>query len=383
MKTEFSYSKRWAFLLSILLILLISGVTLAVKAYAQATTTPGQNLAVTCGPELTPVNTNAPVTWTASPSGGNGAYTYVWTGSSGMSGSSQTFIWTYSGTGQQTAQVTVTSNGQSVTAQCTPVTIQEPKITGGCSVMANINPDGNYNLQFDAALLNLVSTSTTYSWTGTDGLTGNTTGVSKTYNTPGLKQGNLTVVSGKQTLNFQCSGDVRAVPIPPPNNTQTLSAACRSVINGMTVHWNAGPLFSGTGSTTVSWTGTDGLSTTTPEFDFTYQTEGMKSATVSVTGGNQSMTLMCQALIASSTQSKCFIATAAYGSPQEPEVMVLRHFRDETLLQSTLGTLAVKAYYTVSPPIADFIRDKETLKTIVRAGLTPVIYGLEKAGYEK
>ena len=151
----------------------------------------------------------------------------------------------------------------------------------------------------------------------------------------------------------------------------------------MTVHWNAGPLFSGTGSTTVSWTGTDGLSTTTPEFDFTYQTEGMKSATVSVTGGNQSMTLMCQALIASSTQSKCFIATAAYGSPQEPEVMVLRHFRDETLLQSTLGTLAVKAYYTVSPPIADFIRDKETLKTIVRAGLTPVIYGLEKAGYEK
>jgi hypothetical protein len=73
----------------------------------------------------------------------------------------------------------------------------------------------------------------------------------------------------------------------------------------------------------------------------------------------------------------CFIATAAYGSYLDPHVMVLRHFRDNVLLQSELGTAFVKYYYTHSPPIADLIAQHDTLRLFFRFALTPLIFGAE------
>lgn len=69
----------------------------------------------------------------------------------------------------------------------------------------------------------------------------------------------------------------------------------------------------------------------------------------------------------------CFIATAAYGSLIEPHVKILRNFRDKVLLTNLLGKGFVKAYYTYSPPIADFISKHDHLKTIVRLSLLPVV----------
>ncbi|MFA7402919.1 MAG: putative Ig domain-containing protein [Pelobacteraceae bacterium] len=71
--------------------------------------------------------------------------------------------------------------------------------------------------------------------------------------------------------------------------------------------------------------------------------------------------------------SGCFIATAAYGSYLDPHVKILRNFRDEVLLKSRLGTAFVNFYYKHSPPIADYIAQHETLRTIFRLLLTPVI----------
>ncbi|MDH5301234.1 MAG: hypothetical protein OEW58_07735 [Gammaproteobacteria bacterium] len=73
----------------------------------------------------------------------------------------------------------------------------------------------------------------------------------------------------------------------------------------------------------------------------------------------------------------CFIATAAYGSYFEPHVKVLRDFRDQWLLTNAPGRWFVEQYYHYSPPLADFIRDREYLRTIVRGLLTPLVYAIE------
>ncbi len=73
-----------------------------------------------------------------------------------------------------------------------------------------------------------------------------------------------------------------------------------------------------------------------------------------------------------SVPSMCFIATASYGL-DSGEVGALCKFRDECLQTNSLGRAFVKAYYKLSPPVADFISDSEPLKAVVRTALKPLI----------
>jgi hypothetical protein len=70
----------------------------------------------------------------------------------------------------------------------------------------------------------------------------------------------------------------------------------------------------------------------------------------------------------------CLIATACYGTPMAEEVKTLSAFRDRYLITNPIGKTLIKFYYNHSPKVADFIRDKEHLKIIVRACLKPIIW---------
>jgi hypothetical protein len=73
----------------------------------------------------------------------------------------------------------------------------------------------------------------------------------------------------------------------------------------------------------------------------------------------------------------CFIATAAYGSYMSDEVMALRRFRDEHLLTNPAGRALVDAYYSVSPPVADYIAAHPALRAATRIALKPVLYSVQ------
>jgi HEAT repeat protein len=76
-------------------------------------------------------------------------------------------------------------------------------------------------------------------------------------------------------------------------------------------------------------------------------------------------------------KSKCFIATAACGSAEAPEVARLRRFREERLRPTCAGRAAIALYEFVSPPLADFIRPRPWLRAGVRAVvLKPALFGV-------
>lgn len=69
----------------------------------------------------------------------------------------------------------------------------------------------------------------------------------------------------------------------------------------------------------------------------------------------------------------CFIATAAYGTPLDPQIDILRAWRDTTLKNCAAGRLFIKVYYKISPPIADFIRPRNYLRKAFRVVIELII----------
>jgi hypothetical protein len=75
----------------------------------------------------------------------------------------------------------------------------------------------------------------------------------------------------------------------------------------------------------------------------------------------------------------CFIATAAYGSPLEPDVDTLRAARDRLRPASTIFAAATDLYYRSTPPAADLIRRSGTARAVFRRLLGPVTAVAEAA----
>jgi hypothetical protein len=72
-------------------------------------------------------------------------------------------------------------------------------------------------------------------------------------------------------------------------------------------------------------------------------------------------------------KGRCFIATAAYGSPFHPHVRILRNLRDNYLVTNKIGHKLVDIYYKYSPFAAEVISKHKVLRIAVRAILLPFV----------
>lgn len=72
----------------------------------------------------------------------------------------------------------------------------------------------------------------------------------------------------------------------------------------------------------------------------------------------------------------CFVATICYGDYNAPEVLLLREFRDNVLLNYVIGKIFVRLYYLFSPGLSVFINKSMILKSITKKYFLNVIIKL-------
>lgn len=70
----------------------------------------------------------------------------------------------------------------------------------------------------------------------------------------------------------------------------------------------------------------------------------------------------------------CFIATAVYGSSDDPNVSLLQNYRDRYLARYSIGRWFINRYYVISPHVAKIIRQSYMLRQMVKITiLSPIV----------
>lgn len=99
--------------------------------------------------------------------------------------------------------------------------------------------------------------------------------------------------------------------------------------------------------------------------------------TITITGISGSLSHSTPITVESSGAGPCLIATATYGSELSDEVQFLRNFRDRSIMKTTAGSNFMVAfnafYYSFSPTVAQFIREHQTARTVMKFALYPLM----------
>jgi len=355
---------------------------------------PDSDLSVVC--EVWPENAfiGEDVNWSAYQWGApDKLYSYAWDGTDNLMGFGTNVTRSYSSVGTKSGEVTATYQDETIATQCRNTTeIDAVPIVGHCEValrsLTSTTTPGTYTISAEwKAAAGGGTGEYEFTWTGSDGLTGDEASVSRQYTTAGTKNGTVTITSGNDTLTQSCNISITNAMLDV-TDVAPLTGGCTvnpgDYSEDVSVSWGA--RYSGGTSTTTSylWSGNGDLDgATTQNVRVTYDSIGNKTGEVVITRGTEQVVAQCAMTLSTlgssgvSSKEGCFIATAAYGSYLEPHVATLRAFRDEQLLTNTAGQLFVKLYYATSPPIADYIAERDWLRSIVRGALYPLVQLVE------
>ncbi len=269
---------------------------------------------VSCAGNPTNPNINQNVNWTATVNNATGNISYSWSGTNDLSGSGSTVSKSYSSSGTKNATVNVTVNGVQKQAQCN-VTVQQPvdnDFTVSCAgnpTNPTINQSVNWTSSVNGATGNI-----TYTWSGTDGLSSNSSSVSRSYGSSGTKNASVEVTANGHTHTAQCNVNVQQ----QQNNNLTVSCYANpsSPYVGNQVTWYANAS-GGNGNYSYSWNG-DELSGSGQTVYRTYNSTGNKYASVTVYSDNQSATAQCNVNVQNYNNNN---ATAScYATPSNPQI---------------------------------------------------------------
>ncbi len=272
------------------------------------------SLVVSCYANTSVASVDDRVTWYASLGGGDGDYSVRWSGSEGLSGSGTSASIRYDYEGTKHASIRVSSDGQTVTRNCSNIQIYDYDNNN------NRYYDNNYDYNYNDSLYVSCSVNTNfapvnntvvweayasggngnyrYSWSGTDRLNGSGRTVDAEYHSAGVKNASVTVYSNGRSVTQMCSNTVTiGVPNQYGYNSGDMQVACYadklSVTRGALVKWSVEAV-GGSGNYTYTWTGSEGLSGSGTTVATSYDTTGVKTASVVVRASNgQTVTQFC------------------------------------------------------------------------------------------
>jgi hypothetical protein len=270
-----------------------------------------EDLEVSCYANQNNIEVGESTTWTASVSGGTGSYSYSWSGTNSLSGSSRTVTKNYTSEGTKTATVRVTSGNKTGYATCS-MNVEEEVVDDDLEVSCYADDDSvetGDSIKW-IANVNGGTGSYSYSWSGTNSLSGSSRTVTKRYTSEGEKYAKIKVTSGSQTEYATCYADVED---DEDNDDDDLEVSCYadddSVETGDSIKWIA-EADGGSGSYKYSWSGTDDLDGSSRTVTQRYYDDGEKKARVKVTSGGQTEYATCYADVEDDNQVLSYVQTS-------------------------------------------------------------------------
>jgi len=312
------------------------------------------------------------VLWYSSVTGGAGNYKYFWSGSDGLTGNTSSLYKSYATPGSKSATITVSSGSQTITVGCNKVLEIQ---TAGTAVVSTATATSlgvscyatsERIVPGEAAIwIAVTSVSTTYKWDGTDGLTGSGPMVVKNYPSAGVKQAVITATTPQgQNILAVCTNKVTVAPktivqpkpIAPavPKKVAVVSTAiaplqenCASSTEPVVsptieplqgictpsfeqvkinepVSWQSTAI-GGNNTYSFRWTGDDALSGEGASIIKTYDREGKKSAEVTISSGDQKLTVKCSQPVKVNAQDKeaGLLAASLFSGITGPLLLIL------------------------------------------------------------